>query len=202
MYPPEIFAPRSEADVLKLVTDHPLAWVVGAGGFPTPLPMRPKLDEQGRLVGLIGHFARRNPQADALRAAGRASFLFMGANGYVSPSWVGDRTWGPSWNYASAAFDCDLEFFDDAESLDALLKDLVGAMEAGRDGAWSVEEMGPRYDRLLGGIVGFNAAIRARQTVFKLGQDERDLVFGELLTGLRADGNASLADAMEDIAAR
>lgn len=202
MYPPEIFRPRSDADVLKLITDHPLAWVVGGDGFPTPLPMRPRLDDEGRLVGLIGHFARRNPQVEALRAAGRATFLFTGAHGYVSPSWVGDRTWGPSWNYATAAFDCDLHFFDDPAGLDALLKDLVGAMEARRAGAWSVEEMGPRYERMLGGIVGFHATIRDRQAVFKLGQDEKDVVFGELLAGLRGAGEAALADAMEDAADR
>lgn len=198
MYPPEIFHARSEADVLRLVTEHPLAWVVGGGGFPTPLPMRPMLDGDGKLVGLIGHFARRNPQVETLKAAGRATFLFMGPNGYLSPSWLDERTWGPTWNYASAAFDCDLTFFDDPEGLDSLLKDLVGAVEAGREKAWSVEEMGPRYERMLGGIVGFHAKIRGVQSVFKLGQDERDGVFGQLLAGLRSDGKDELVDWMSD----
>ena len=199
MYPPEVFRARSDADLLRLVVEHPLAWVVGPERFPaTPLPMRPMLDGEGRLVGLIGHFARRNPQVEVLRATPRATFLFMGPNGYLSPSWLAERSWGPTWNYASAAFDCDLEFFDDPEGLDALLKDLVGAMEAGRSGAWSVEEMGPRYERMLGGIVGFRAAIRDRQAVFKLGQDERDGVFGQLLAGLRGDGDGELADWMAE----
>jgi predicted FMN-binding regulatory protein PaiB len=197
VYPSELFAPASDEDVVRLVTQYPLAWVVGGGGFPTPLPMRPLLDAEGALTGLIGHFARRNPQAEALREAGRATFLFMGPNGYLSPGWLTDRTWGPTWNYATAAFDCDLDFFEDAEGLTALLDDLIGAMEAGRPGAWTQAEMGARREKLLGGIAGFRAMIRKRMIVFKLGQDERDSVFAELLTGLRGDGAGTLAGWME-----
>lgn len=186
MFPvPEPFAARSDADTLRLVTEHPLAWVVAREGMAaTPLPVRPLLDGEGRLTGLISHLSRRNPQLEVMRAAPRATLLFMGPNGYISPSWVSRRSWGPTWNYASAAFDCSLEFIDDAEGLRALLDDLAGSLEAGRPNAWSVEEMGPRYDQLSKGIVGFRATILDQRPVFKLGQDEDENVFGEILAGL------------------
>lgn len=200
MFPaPAKYAARSDADVLKLVTEHPFAWVVSADGqSATPLPLRPLTDATGALTGFLGHFARGNPQLDVLRAAPQATMLFMGPHGYISPSWMADRTQAPSWNYASAAFDCDLEFIDSVEELRALMDDLIGAMEAGRAKAWAAADMGERYDRLSRGVVGFRARIREARPVFKLGQDERDTEFAEILAGLRAEGQGGLADWMAD----
>lgn len=197
---PAKFAPRSEADVLRLVIENPFAWVVGQGLDATPLPLRPVLSE-ARLIGFLGHFARSNPQVEVLRDAPRATLLFMGPHGYISPSWEADRTQAPSWNYVSAAFDCDLTFIDTAKDLRALMDDLIGAMEQGRPKAWAAVEMGARYDRLSRGVVGFRAHIREQRPVFKLGQDERDTEFGEILTALRAEGQDALADWMADFGA-
>lgn len=192
---PERYAARSEADVLRLVVENPFAWVVGEGLDATPLPLRPVLSGD-RLTGFLGHFARSNPQVELLRAAPRARLLFMGPHGYVSPSWLADRTQAPSWNYASAAFDCELDFVETAEDLRVLMDDLISAMEAGRPRAWAAAEMGPRYERLSKGVVGFRARIREQRPVFKLGQDERDAEFAEILAGLRAAGQDVLADWM------
>lgn len=199
---PEKFAPRSQADVLRLVTENPFAWVVAtADGSATPLPLRPVLDGAGALTGFLGHFARSNAQVEVLRAMPTARLLFMGPHGYISPSWMADRTQAPSWNYASAAFDCDLDLIDSPEDLRALMDDIIGAMEAGRPRAWSAVEMGERYDSLSRGVVGFRARIGAQRPVFKLGQDERDAEFGEILQGLRAEGQGGLADWMADFGA-
>ncbi|HVW70815.1 MAG TPA: FMN-binding negative transcriptional regulator [Steroidobacteraceae bacterium] len=180
------FAARSSEDITKLVQDYPLAWVVStAGGEPrgSLLPLRPVFVE-GRLAGLTGHFARSNPHVGLLRRDGRALVLFLGCNGYISPSWMADRTQAPTWNYASSQFLVDIEFFDDAGEVEAHLRDLVGAMEAGRPNAWSVDEMGERYRSLARRVIGFTARIRAAEPRFKLGQDERDDVFADILAGL------------------
>ena len=50
--------------------------------------------------------------------------------------------------------------------------------------------MGERYDRILRGIVPFRATVRAARPAFKLGQDERDDVYTDILAGLEADGEA------------
>ena len=189
--------------MLDLVRRHPFAWVVSAnGGFSaTPLPLRPGLDADGRHVALIGHFGRSNPQIARLRADPRALVLFMGEHGYVSPSWMDDRTQAPSWNYACAAFECQVTFTETPAETEALLSDLVDAMEAGRPKAWAMAEMGPRYAGLSRGVVGFRADIRSRRAVFKLGQDERDDVFADILDGLRREGETPLADLMAQFGA-
>ena len=61
------FDPGSHADLLKLIAEHPLAWLVsrGAGRFEaTPLPMLAETNPDGALVSLLGHCSRFNAQVD------------------------------------------------------------------------------------------------------------------------------------------
>lgn len=194
---PAKYAPKSDADILDIVTRHPFAWIVSAAsGFgATQLPVRPYM-EDGRLVGLIGHFGRNNPQIAHLRAHPRALLLLTGPHGYISPSWLTDRTQAPTWNYASIAFDCDIRLIEDAAGIEALLRDLIDTMEAGRDNAWSLDDMGERAARLARGVVGFHARIIDVQAAFKMGQDEAAQEYSEILTALDRAGETDLAAAM------
>ncbi len=192
------FAARTPEDVSRLVRDHPLAWLVSAtGNAPrgSLLPLRP-IFVDGQLVGLAGHFARSNPHVELLKHDKHALVLFLGCNGYISPSWMADRTQAPTWNYASSQFLVDIELYEDAAGIEAHLRDLVGAMEAGRPNAWSVDEMGERYRSLARRVIGFTARIRSAEPRFKLGQDERDDVFADILAGLGRDDAAVLAQWM------
>ncbi|MCR6660794.1 MAG: FMN-binding negative transcriptional regulator [Asticcacaulis sp.] len=194
---PAKYAPKSDADILDIVTRHPFAWIVtAAGGFgATQLPVRPYL-ENGRLAGLIGHFGRNNPQIAHLRAHPRALLLLTGPHGYISPSWLTDRTQAPTWNYASIAFDCDIRLIEDAPGIEMLLRDLIDTMEAGRDNAWSLDDMGERAARLAQGVVGFHARITDVQAAFKMGQDEAVQEYDEILAALDRAGETDLATEM------
>ena len=192
------FAVRSPADTAVLVRDYPFAWVVSGGAgelSATSLPLRPVLIE-GRLDRLVGHFVRSNPQVEALRREGRALILYRGPHGYISPSWMADRTHAPTWNHASAQFVADIEFFEDPADIDAHLRDLVDAMEAHRPGAWRIEDMGERYRSLARRVIGFTARIREIRAQFKLGQDERDDVFGDIVRALGREGPPALLEWM------
>lgn len=190
------FAPRSDQDVLKLVLDHPLAWVVSGGAADdfraTLLPVRPELDANGRIVRLVGHFARSNDHSVLLQKTPRALLLVLGVQGYISPSWMQDKTQAPTWNYASAQFVVDMAFFDEPGEIETHLRDLVGAMEDDRPNAWSIDQMGPRYRSLSRGVIGFRAEVREIRAKFKLGQDERDDVFRDITAGLARNGRTDL----------
>lgn len=192
--------PARPEDVLTLVQEHSFAWVVSAApGFrATPLPLRPRLDASGELVGFIGHFARSNPQVEDIRQTGRALMLFLGPHGYISASWMQDRSQAPTWNYVAAQFDCSMTMIDDADGIADCLDVLIDSMEEGRPNAWSMREMGERAARLARGVVGFHADIIASRPVFKLGQDERDDVFADIIEGLgREDGGEALLAPMK-----
>jgi predicted FMN-binding regulatory protein PaiB len=193
------FAPRSWAEVSDLIVRAPLAWVVSRVGSrlaATPLPLRARVNAEGKLVRLDGHFARSNPQANAIREHPHALILFMGVGGYISPSWLNDRTQAPTWAYESVQINAELELFDDPARLRASIDDLVEGNEAGRPNRWSVQEMGERYDRLCQGIVGFEAHTLEINGKFKLGQDERRDVLGDILSGLATSGRDDLAEAI------
>ena len=199
------FDPRSPEDVARLLQHQPLGWIVSGAGETaraTVLPLRPVLDAEGKIVRLQGHMSRNNPQAAALREDPSALILLLGPHGYISPSWMADRSQAPTWNYASAQFLVDVSLIDDAEGLQAHLRDLVGAMEADRPNAWSVEEMGARYESLSRRIVGFDARVLETRARFKLGQDERDDVFADILGGLEREGASALLAWMREFDGR
>lgn len=189
-----LFSTWTDQDVADLIAAHPLAWIVsdGPAGFQaTPAPLLADLDEAGRLRSLTGHLARSNPQVQALEQDGRALLLFTGPHGYVSPSWMADRTQAPTWNYAILRIEVRIRF--GAASVEEALDRLSTAMEAQRPNAWSPTEMGERYHRLSRGVVGFRAEVVRLDGKFKLGQDERADVYPDIMAGL---GQGELADWM------
>lgn len=198
----DIFAPASDEQVLRLVLQHPLAWVVSldAGNFrATPLPLRPRVGAGGRIEALEGHLARSNPQWAALQKDARALLLFSGPQGYISPSWISNRSWAPTWNYAVVQFLVTIAFDETPARLDAHLDDLVGAMERGRPNAWNAMEMGGRYDMLKKRIVPFDAKVVEQRAKFKLGQDENDSVYGEITAALAGSGADRLLAWMQEL---
>jgi transcriptional regulator len=179
------FEPRSAADLLRLVEEYPLAWVVsygGAGFGATPLPLLPETDAGGQITTLIGHFALSNPQVAQLRAAPRARLLFNGPHGYISPELVSQPGWAPTWNYTTAQFDVEIEFRPDENAM--ALERLVTRMERDRRDPWTIGRMGERYSRMVGRIIAFRAHVRSASGRFKLGQDETPASLSEILTGL------------------
>jgi transcriptional regulator len=160
-------------DVRDLVREYPLAWVSVRGpGGPTPslLPLLGEYDTKGRLVALVGHFARRNPLFSALLRNPSALVLFQGPSGYVSPDQAGRRDWAPTWNYAQISIEANIEITPDGT--DVAVRRLVTAMEADRPVPWDVSELGVRYSSMLNQIVGFRAEVVNLVGRFKLSQDE------------------------------
>ncbi|NUT01388.1 MAG: FMN-binding negative transcriptional regulator [Sphingomonas sp.] len=184
----------TDRDIVDLVAAFPLAWVVTANPkfTATPLPILLETDGAGHPVSLLGHFAKRNPQVEQIGADARTLFLFSGPHNYISPELVTTtRNWGPTWNYATARIVADVQF-DEALNDEALEK-LVGKMEKGRREPWTRSELGPRYERMKRAIIAFRAPIVGIEARFKLGQDERDEVFADILGGLHG---SDLADWM------
>jgi transcriptional regulator len=175
-------------DIAALIAAYPLAWVVSGGPADfaaTPLPLLAETDTEGRIVSLFGHFALSNPQVEMLRRSPGATILFQGPNGYISPTLVSNPTWGATWNYAVARFDVDLEFLPE-ETGEAVWR-LAQAVEKDIPPRWTPAAMQARYDELIQHIIAFRATVRTTVARFKLGQDENDRTFDEIVAGL-ADG--------------
>lgn len=188
------FLPREDSDVADLVRANPLCWLVSGTAderFATPLPLLPETEGHGAVTSLLGHFGRSNPHVAALQASPHATILSMGANGYITPRLVSKRGWGPTWNYAVTRFEVEVRFVP--EENDAALTQLAAALEQSADEPWSPVQMGARYDQLSRHIIAFRATILSQHPRFKLGQDEDDTSFAEIVEGL---GDRTLAELM------
>jgi transcriptional regulator len=175
----------NDPEVVRLIDEHPLAWIVsqGAAGFGTTLlPLLAEQDASGRIVSLLGHFAVANRHVALLQAQPRAAILFLGPNIYVSPEYVSKPGWGPTWNYASASFDVTVDFLPDG--IHDALRRLVDKMERRRREPWTIDKMGARYAQLAQRVIAFRAQVRSCTARFKLGQDETDQTLSEMLDRL------------------
>ena len=178
------FVPRAQSDVAKLVEAYPLCWIVTGGGadrLATPLPLLAEVDGEGAVQSLLGHIPRAHPQCAALENDPRASILCLGPQGYISPELVSNPTWGPTWNYAACRFEVEVQFVPD--ETDAALSRLAGALEGWNADSWTPERMGPRKEELKKRIIAFRAHVRETHARFKLGQDENEVTFGEIVEG-------------------
>lgn len=176
------FEQFSDDDAATLIGDYPLAWVQPAGGDLMRSAMVPLLAERaadGAIVALEGHIPRASPLYAALSDDPRAVILFQGPQAYISPTWVRDRAWAPTWNFAQLRIAADIAF--EPAGGDASLAKLVDAMEEGRDNRWHIAEMGDRYRSLEQRIIAFRATVRQLAGRFKLGQDERPEILADIL---------------------
>jgi transcriptional regulator len=193
------FSPRDATDLTRLIAEYPLAWIVSAQVAEpraTPLPLLAETDVSGNVVALLGHFARANPHVALLRSEPRATILISGPHGYISPHGISQPAWGPTWNYAIAQFEVEIEFVPDENR--AALEALVAKMEAGRRDPWTIAQMGARYDELVRRIIAFRAHVRRTRGRFKLGQDESAGTFAEIVHEL---GDTALSRWMRDFTA-
>jgi transcriptional regulator len=174
-----VFQPRQASDIAELLKAYPLCWVVSSGPgerYATPLPLLPEADADGRVAALFGHIALSNPQQKALERDPGATILCMGPQGYISPQLVSNPTWGPTWNYAVCRFETEVRFVPD-ETEDAVWR-LARTLEGD---AWTPERMGERYHELKKRIVAFRANVIETHARFKLGQDENDVTFNDIV---------------------
>jgi transcriptional regulator len=176
------FSVYSDADVVDLIGEYPLAWLCPRAGdahLPALLPLLIETDASGRPVSLLGHMARHNPLFAALTAEPKALILFTGPQAYVSPAHVSDPTWGPTWNYAQLRIDACVTF-EPAGGGAAILA-LLEAMERITPTGWTPASMGERYAPMEQAIIAFRARIVRIEGRFKLGQDERPERLREIL---------------------
>ena len=123
-----------------------------------------------------------------------------GPDAYVSPRWYVDRATVPTWDYVALELEGRVRRMD-RDGLDALLYALIERHEARLDGArWSAAETPkPMWDKLLGGIAGFEMEILAWRPTLKLSQKKSAEERAIIAQGHEANGARALAALMRNL---
>lgn len=146
------------------------------------------------------HLSRGNALTKWLDGA-TALVTVNGPDAYISPRWYADRATVPTWDYVALEIEGRVRRME-REGLDALLYALIDKHEARLGGErWSAEET-PRalWDKLLGGIVGFELEVLAWRPTLKLSQKKSPAERDAIAAGLEAAGAPALAQLMRAIA--
>lgn len=162
------FTDVADADLDRFLAQTPMCWIVPHTAVEAAILMPVVASRDGQGLSLLGHLPRRAPATDRLGSDGRASFLFFGANGYVSPAMAGRDDWAPTWNFTSARLTGEIAI-DGALTREAV--EAAVALMEGPDG-WRIDAVAHRAEALLARVIGFRADISEAVPRFKLGQDE------------------------------
>jgi len=188
----------------SIVDAYPFALLVttdaaGMHATQTPIFFETEDPEEMRLVG---HIARRNPQAAGLTQGQSALVVFTGPHAYISGSWYRTKPEVPTWNYVSAQVSGILEPLDEPEQNRAVLEKTARKLTAyGEDDAWGMEHAPEgRVEMLLPYIRSFRITAHSIHGASKLSQthpqDDRERVIARLKHRAR-DGDTEIARAME-----
>lgn len=146
------------------------------------------------------HLARGNALTRWLDGA-TALVTINGPDAYVSPRWYTDRATVPTWNYIALELEGRVRRMD-ADGLEALLHALIERHEARIEGErWRAEETPPDvWNKLFGGIVGFEIEVQAWRPTIKLSQNKSAEDRLTIARGLEGSGAPALAQLIRTLA--
>jgi transcriptional regulator len=155
-------------------------------------------DARGAHGTLISHMARANPHASLLNTVQEMLVIFVGANGYISPSWFPERASAPAWDYAAVHCYGKAVIQSEQESV-RNINDLVMLMEEERPQGWSAVELGEGgMERLMPRIICFEIEVTRLEAKFKVGQGEHPANTQAAILRLESEGQAELAAYMRE----
>jgi transcriptional regulator len=145
---------------------------------------------------LIGHLARPNPQAKG--AIGEAMAIFLGTDGYITPSYYATkRETGkvvPTWNYVAIHAYGTLRFINDRAHLLDIVTRLTNRHEGKRAAPWAVTDAPADFTQgMLNGIIGFELTITRLEGKRKMSQNRPEADRAGVVSGLTEDGRPDLA---------
>jgi len=169
LYAPDAFA---ASDPVSIVREYPFALLVtdsSSGTLATNMPIFFETDSSE--TTLVGHLARKNPQAGALVSGMPALAVFSGPHTYIASSWYREKLTVPTWNYISAQVRGILEPIDDSDAQLRILARTAQVLERNSDPPWSLDQAPPgRVDFLLPQIRSFRITVQRIEGVTKLNQ--------------------------------
>ncbi len=209
MYIPPAFREDRIEALHELIRLHPLGLLTTAGASglaATPLPFL--VDAGENTSGILrAHMARANPHWRELQGGAECLVVFMGSQGYVTPSWYPTKRETqkvvPTWNYVTVQAWGRPRLVEDAAWLRRQIDDLTRAREGARPEPWAVSDAPEDYlAAQMKAIVGIEIPIARIEGKWKLSQNRPAADRAGVLAGLNdpqdPDKNEAMAQLMAE----
>jgi transcriptional regulator len=153
-------------------------------------PRRDKGRDAPQLI-IVGHIGRADPMRRAILSGAEALLVFSGPHGYVSPTWYGEGTYVPTWNYVTVHAHGSLEALEGEAGFEVLRR-TVAHLEASLPEPWSFERSGaePYARQIAGGALVFRMETTRITTRAKLSQDKPSRVRARVIAALERGAGA------------
>lgn len=201
MYAPRFFREPDHERMCELIecTGFGLLITSDSGGriMNTFAPMLLERDTAAGLR-LIGHMARANPQWRATPQGSEAVAVFMGAHGYVTPTWYAREPDVPTWNYRSVEVRGSFELIEEDQQIRRLLERSVDHFESLSGHTWKLSDIDePVVAGFQKAVAAFAIGIASLSGATKYSQDKQIEDRERVIEGLKGSGRVDLATAME-----
>ncbi len=190
LYNPSRFQQADQQLLLRFIEANSFATLVSYHEnsiHTTHLPLVLRTMEDGT-PGLFGHVARANRHWQSI-ATNPALAIFNGPHAYISPSWVANTNFVPTWNYITVHAVGNVRIIDEPAELRPKLASMVRHYEANRPNAWSMDLANPAtIDGLLQAIVGLEMTVQQLEGKWKLSQNQTVSDRRQIIDQLRIQG--------------
>jgi transcriptional regulator len=197
----------SWSEIRRIVQGHGWAMLAATGlsGVEVahvPCLLDPHHDGGGDIeqLVLLGHIGRADPVRAAILSAVEGLLVFTGAHGYVSPTWYGEGTYVPTWNYVTVHARGPLEPLEGEECMD-VLRLTVDHFEAFMPTPWSLEAAKKYARQIAGGALAFRIKTTRVTARAKLSQDKPEPIRRRVIKALKREpaGASALAGEMRRV---
>ncbi len=176
MYLPKHFAVIEPALLAQLISEYPLATLVGNLDSHLEINHLPLMLSADK-TKLYGHIAKTNPLSKiATSKATAVTAVFNGPNAYVTPAWYPSKKETgkvvPTWNYAVVHIEGNIKLIEDPQWLRSHVAQMTNIHEPTYQSDWKLDDAPEEYvQMMLKAIVGVEIDIQNIVGKFKLSQN-------------------------------
>ncbi len=176
MYLPKHFSVEDPAVLAQLISEYPLATIVGNVDGCLEINHLPLMLSTDR-TKLYGHVARMNPLTKVASSSNTSvTAIFNGPNAYITPSWYPTKQESgkvvPTWNYAAVHAEGSIKLIDDPQWIRAHVSQMTQIHEPTYESTWKLEDAPEEYvQTMLKAIIGIEIKIEKFIGKFKLSQN-------------------------------
>ena len=176
MYLPKHFLVEDPAVLAQLISEYPLAIIVGNLDGHLEINHLPLMLSEDK-TKLYGHIAKMNPLTKVASSSNASvTAIFNGPNAYVTPSWYSSKQESgkvvPTWNYAAVHAQGTIKLIEDPQWLRSHVSQMTNIHEPTYESTWKLDDAPEEYvQTMLKAIIGIEIDIKSLVGKFKLSQN-------------------------------